>query len=80
MYLPTYVCASVKSNVLSVAPVISEKLELSVDDCHWYVNARVPSSSSTSVIPLVSAVSVWPSANVPLTANVPSASSSTLVT
>ena len=64
--------------MLSVAPVISEKLESSVDDCHWYVKPVI--DPSASVISLVSAVSVWPSANVPLTASVPVASSSTLVT
>ncbi len=58
--------------------MISEKLESSVDDCHWYVKPVI--DPSASVISLVSAVSVWPSANVPLTASVPVASSSTLVT
>ena len=58
-----------------------EKFESELlDDCHWYVNVNTLSSSSTSEIPLVSAVSVWPSANVPVTASVPVASSSTLVT
>ena len=58
MYLPTYVCAFVKSNVGFVAPAILANVESSSDCCHWYVNARVPSSSSTSAISVVSAVSV----------------------
>ena len=46
-----------------------EKFESELlDDCHWYVKPVI--DPSASVISLVSAVSVWPSANVPLTASV----------
>ena len=56
MYLPTYVCAFVKSNVEFVAPSILAKVSSSSDCCHWYVKPVI--DPSTSAISLVSAVSV----------------------